>query len=206
MNKEQLKKIAADIEAKHGADARERIFGNLDKLTDDDDSVCNFFHRFIEGMDELNDSGFLMAVMAKNCPCSHSDFEIIIKEIYDESKTLFEFAQRLERGNLIEDVVSLEGNILFLTKHPFEKYGQHNHRGLFIKGCHCGLASRAKKEISNIFCHCCTVGFYGKMFGNALGTDVKVEFIESIISGGASCKAAIHLPPKNNNEAGDIHE
>ena len=206
MDQEWLGKIACDIEAKHGANVRKRIFGDLHKTPEDDGSVCEFFHRFVEGMDELDDYGFLTDIMAKHCPCGHQDFEVIIKKTYDESKTLEEFAERLKRGNLIEDLISLDVKVLTLTKHPFEKYGEHDHNGLFTKGCHCGLASHAQKPISNIFCHCCTVGFYGKMFKNALGIDVEVVFIDSVIIGGKSCTAAVYLPPKTVCESGDEHE
>ena len=206
MNKEWLTKLASDIEAKHGAIIRDRIFGNIKNLPEDDTAICSFFHKLVTEMDELDDREFLTSVMAENCPCGHRDFEVIIKKTYDESNTLEEFAERLDRGNLIEDLVSLDGNILTLTKHPFEKYGEHKHSGLFTKGCHCELASHAKEPISSTFCHCCTVGFYGKMFKNALGVDVKVEFIDSVIIGGKGCTAVIHLPLKQSNEEGDEHE
>ena len=206
MNKEWLSKLASAIEAKHGTVTRNRIFGDIANLSEDDIVICSFFHKLVSEMDELDDREFLTSVMANNCPCGHRDFEVIIKKTYDESNTLEEFAERLERGNLIEDLVSFEGNILTLTKHPFEKYGKHKHSGLFTKGCHCELASHAKEPISSIFCHCCTVGFYGKMFKNALGVDVKVEFIDSVIIGGKGCKAVIHLPPKPSKEVGKTHE
>ena len=206
MNKEWLSKLASDIEAKHGTVIRNKIFGDIVNLSEDDTDICSFFHKIVSEMDKLDDKYFLTSVMANNCPCGHKDFETIIKSTYNESDTLEEFAERLECGNLIEDLVSLNGNILTLTKHPFEKYGKHSHTGLFTKSCHCGLASHAKEPISNIFCHCCTVGFYGKMFKNALGVDVKVEFIDSVITGGKGCTAAIHLPLKSSNEAGETHE
>lgn len=194
MNKEWLERIASDIEAKHGTEAREKIFRNMQELSEDDDSVREFFHRFVKGMDELDDKEFLTSVMANNCPCGHSDAEKSIKKAYGKSKTLEEFAQRLEREGIIDDEVSLRGNVLTLTKYPFEKYGKHDHNGKYITLCHCELASHTMQPVSDIFCHCCTVGFYGKMFKNALGVDVKVVFRDSYIIGGKACTADIYLP------------
>ena len=198
MNKEWLEQLASDVEAKHGAEAREKIFGDIQGVHEDHESKRKWFQQFVSGMDGLDDKDFLTAMMSERCPCSHREFEGIIRENYDESETLEEFAGRLDRGNLIEDiVVSLEGNVLTLTKRPFEVYGKHSHTGPFSAACHCGLASYAEEPVSDIFCHCCTVGFLGKMFKNALGKDVRVDFIDSVIIGGKGCTAAVHLPEKN---------
>ena len=197
MNKNWLLKIAATIEAKHGSKTRQRIFGDIQSAPEDSESERKWFCQFINGMDELNDDRFLKTVMADRCPCGHPDFELILRDVYAESKDNKEFADRLAKDNLIEDIVTLEGNKLILTKQPFSKYGKHDHEGPFSKLCHCEIGSYAEKPISDIFCHCCTVGFLGKMFSNALGFEVKVEFVESVITGGKACTAIVYLPEKN---------
>lgn len=194
MNKEWLERIASDVEVKHCKEVRDKIFGNIQELSEDDDYVREFFHQFINGMDELDDKEYLTLVMANNCPCGHSDAEKSIRKAYSKSKTLEEFAQHLEREGIIDDEVSLCGNVLTLTKYPFEKYGKHDHSGKYITSCHCELASHSIQPVSDIFCHCCTVGFYGKMFKNALGVDIKVVFKDSYITGGKGCTADIYLP------------
>jgi hypothetical protein len=148
-------------------------------------------------MDNLNDKDFLTSILAEHCPCGHPEFEKIIRKIYDESKNLEEFADRLAKGNLIEDEVRLEGDALILTKKPFSIYGEHSHKEPYSTACHCELGSCTGKLISDIFCHCCTVGFYGKMFSNALGKKIKVEFMDSVITSGKGCTAAVYLPRKN---------
>lgn len=193
MNDKWIEAIASDIEAKHGTDARENIFGDIKNISDEE-AMCKFFARFIKGMDKLNDRDFLASVMAKNCPCGHSDAEESIRKAYSKSKTLEEFANCLKQDGIIDDEVSLCGNVLTLTKYPYKKYGKHDHTGKYITSCHCELASHTMQPISDIFCHCCTVGFYGKMFRNALGVDVKVIFKDSYIVGGKSCTADIYLP------------
>ena len=198
MNKEWLEQIAGNIETQYGTETRDRIFGDLHAVSGDHASVCEFFHKLILEMDKLDDRDFLTGVMAECCPCYHRDLEENIRKNYTESRTLEEFARRLDEDGIFDDTIKLEGNILLATKRPFEKHGKHDHTGPFTKTCHCPLASHAKQKVSDIFCHCCTVGFYGKMFKNALKQDVKVEFVESAITGGEGCTAAIYLPEMGN--------
>jgi AraC-like DNA-binding protein len=190
--------VADSIEAKYGAEVRNKIFGDIDVVSLNHDSLCKFFHKFVSEMDKLDDKEFLTGVMAECCPCYHRDLEENIRKNYAESRTLEEFARRLDEDGIFDDTIKLDGNILIATKRPFEKHGKHDHTGPYTTTCHCELASHAQQKVSDIFCHCCTVGFYGKMFKNALKQDVKVEFVESVITGGKRCTAAIHLPEKGN--------
>ena len=194
--KKWLLGLASDVEAKYGKNIRNDIYGDIQGVENDHDCIKKWFRQFINGMDKLDDKGFLTSILAERCPCGHAEFEGVIRQNYEESKSLEEFADRLANGNLIEDDVRLEGNTLILTKKPFSKYGKHDHKEPYSTTCHCGLGSHTDKPISDIFCHCCTVGFYGKMFKNALGRDIKVEFRDSVIIGGKGCTAAVYLPEK----------
>lgn len=198
MEKECLEQIANNIEAKYGEETRRLIFGDINNIYKGHTSACDFFHKFTREMDKLEYKDFLKSVMAECCPCYHRDIEKNIRKNYEESKTLEEFARRLDEDKLFDDKIKLEGNVLIATKRPFEVFGEHGYTGPFTKTCHCELASHAQQTVSDIFCHCCTVGFYGKMFKNALGQDIKVKFIESAITGGKGCTAAIYLPEKGN--------
>jgi hypothetical protein len=195
-----LEGIADDIEAKYGSEIRGRIMGDFRNINDDHESVKMWFSGFIAGMNELDDKAFITSVLAVRCPCSHSELEANIRKNYQESGDLHDFVKRLDSDGLFEDSVSLEGNVLIATKKPFSRYGKHNHTEPYSTSCHCNLGSRASKPISAIFCHCCTVGFYGKMFRNALNMDIKVEFRDSVITGGKGCTAAIYLPGKGREE------
>jgi hypothetical protein len=151
-------------------------------------------------MDELDDKDFLTAVLTNRCPCRYTDAEEDIKKLYEETATLEEFVVRLDENGIFQDKVELRGNVLYATKLPWLKCSEllglrgHQHEGRYTATCHCFLASHTNEPISDIFCHCCTVGYYGKMFENALGVEVKVEFVDSVIIGGKGCTAAIHLP------------
>ncbi len=195
MSENWLENLASDVEANYGEKARIRIFVDLQNMSSDPSSESEWFNnQFIPGMDELDNKDFLTIMMAKHCPCRCSHIEENIQKNYDASKTLEEFVSRLNKDGLFDDMLRLEGNVLYATKYPYEKYGKHNHIGPYTTKCHCNLASCTQKPISDIFCHCCTVGFYSKMFKIALNQDVKVKFISSVISGGEGCTTAIYLP------------
>jgi len=202
MNKQWISSLTGDIEAKYGKPMCEKMFGDTDKIKNDYDSLTAWFNNFIVAMDNLGESDYMKTLMASHCPCRYADAEEDIKKVYEESETLEEFVAQLDCNGIFQDNVELRGNVLYATKLTWSKSREllglcgHNHKGCYAESCHCFLASHINKPISNIFCHCCTVGYYSKMFRNALGFDVKVDFIGSVISGGEGCTAAIHLPAK----------
>jgi len=152
-------------------------------------------------MDNLNDKIFLQKMMATHCPCG-GDTEKdgkIIKEFYNKSQTLEEFVDLLDKWQHsmwqgVEDIAELRGNVLYLTKKPMSNQDS----GKCGMGCHCFLGRKTDVFISDIFCHCCTIGHTGRPFQYAFGDDIKMEFIDSIICGGKGCTMAIHLPEKGN--------
>jgi len=199
MDKKWLSLLAGVIEERHGKDARDRIFGDIDSLPSTSLSNCHeavsaWFERFTSGMDELDDKDFLTAMMAEHCPCGGGETGFArtakrYKDNYEKSETLEEFVEMTKFG----DRKKLVGNVLYLTKYRVS----NKNRGECGKGCHCGLARHTDKYISDIFCYCCTVGHTGKPFQIAFGDDIKLEFIDSLIIGGKGCTMAIHLPEKN---------
>jgi len=203
MNTEWISQLAGDVEKRYGKETRSKIFGDINSVKNNHKSVSEWFENFVDRMDELGDKKFLTAMMADRCPCRYAEAEEDIKNLYEESKNLEEFVSRLDENGIFQDKVELRGNVLYATKLSWSDCRKllgingHSHKGCYTESCHCYLASHTNKQISDIFCYCCTVGYYGKMFKNALGVDVKVEFVDSVITGGAGCTAAIHLPEKN---------
>lgn len=192
-----LEELAEAVEARHGMEACDKIFGDISGLTPDHEILAEWFGKFNLALDELDDKEFLTTAIAGLCPCRSPEIEENIRKNYEESKDLREFVDRLDKDGLFEDKVSLDGNVLLATKHPFSKYGTHGHNGPYATTCHCYIGNHAEKPVSDIYCHCCTVGYYGKMFKNALNKDVKVKLVESVLSGGKNCTAAIFLPEKS---------
>jgi len=200
MNKTWLVRLANDIEERFGKEKRNQIFGDISAIKIEQEFLAGWFEKFTSGMDELDDKEFLRQMMVKRCPCGGGDAQNgqKMKEFYDNSETLVEFVDQFRewlhkkyRGDI--DKMELRGNILYMIKHPVKS----KKAGSCGKGCHCSLAKYTEKVVSDIFCHCCTIGHTGGMFKAAFGADIKMEFIESIICGGNECTMAIHLPIKH---------
>jgi len=199
MNKQWLSCLASDIEEKYGKETRNRIFGDIDSMIHTPEYLSAWFENFTTGMDELDDKEFLQQMMANRCPCG-GDYEKdgrAMKEIYDKSDTLAEFVDSNRKWMHDKyggtDIMELRGNVLYMIKPP----GGHTVTGSCGDGCHCFLARFTEKTVSDIFCHCCTIGHTGRPFQVAFGDDIKMEFIESTICGGKECTMAVYLPEKN---------
>ena len=199
MNKRWISQLSDDIEVKHGKEARDRIFGDIDGMVHTSEGLSAWFGNFATGMDELNDKQFLQQMMAIHCPCG-GDYENdgkAMRDFYDKSDTLTEFVDSHKKwlydkydGDI--DAMELRGNVLYMTK----PLGGCTDTGRCGKGCHCWLAMHTDKTVSDIFCYCCTIGHTGRPFQVAFGVDVKMEFVESIICCGKGCTMAIYLPDK----------
>ena len=202
MNKQWLLCLANDIEERHGKETCKRIFGDIDSMTHTPEYLSAWFEIFTNGLDELNDKEFLQQMMVNRCPCG-GDYEKdgkAMKDFYNKSDTLAEFVGLYRKwlydkyeGDI--DAMELHGNVLYMTKPS----GGSTNTGTCGRGCHCWLAMHTNKTISDIFCHCCTIGHTGRPFQVAFGDDVKMEFVESIICGGKSCVMTVHLPEKEHS-------
>ena len=59
--------------------------------------------------------------------------------------------------------------------------------------CYCGQVKQTKKLFpSTTYCQC-GVGWVKQLFESALGREVGVEFVQSVITGGETCKFLIHV-------------
>ena len=196
MNKNWLKQLACDVEAKHGKEKRDLIFGNIDDLQDNPKFLSAWFENLTTEMDNLDDKEFLQKMMAERSPCRGDDAGNgkIIKDLHEKSGSLAEFVDNFRDyftkkfGEI--DKLELRGDVLYMIK----PLGGSTDTGSSGKGCHCWLAKHANRAVSDIFCHCCTIGHTGGMFVAAFGDDVRLEHVESIISGGKECTMAVHLP------------
>ena len=194
MRKTWVSKLAGEVEMKYGKEVSNRIFGDFHNVPKDPDAEKEWFYQFTKGMDELGDKEFLTSIMAKHCPCGYNHAVRSIKKYYEQSTNTQDFVKQLDESGEFGDFIELKENVMYATKPPMN----HKQAGSCGKGCHCSLARLTDKLISDIFCYCCTVGYYKKMFKKALGVDVNVEFVDSIVTGGKGCTAAIHLPERDS--------
>jgi len=199
MDKQWISLLAGDIESQYGKETRGSVFGDIDSVQNDHESLSAWFDHFTTEMDELDDKKFLQRMMANRCPCGgdYADDGKMMRIFYDKSGTLTEFVDSYRKwlynkydGDI--DAMELTGSVLYMIK-PWKKSETANRCG---EGCHCGLAMHTNKTVSDIFCYCCTIGHTGRSFQFAFGNDIKMKFIESIITGGKECTMAVYLPEK----------
>ena len=198
MNREWLLQLANDIEERYGNEDRNRLFNDIDSMGHNSESLSEWFENFTTELDKLNDKEFLQQMMANRCPCG-GDYEtdgMAMRNHYDQSNTLEEFVESNRKWMLDKygdtDIMELRDNVLYMTK-PLSDCTDSGSCG---KGCHCWLAMHTNNAVSNIFCHCCTIGHTGRPFQVAFGKDIMMEFVESIICGGKACVMMVHLPEK----------
>ena len=199
MNIQWLLQLAENIETKYGKNSRDRIFGDINSIQDKPECLSAWFENFTNGLDELNDKKFLQQLIAEHCPCG-GDYEKdgkAIKDIYDKSDSLVDFVNANKKWMLDKygdtDEMELRGNVLYMTK----PLGGCAETGRYGKGCHCWLAMHTNTAVSDIFCHCCTIGHTGRPFQVAFGNDIRMELVESIVCGGKKCIMAIYSPDKD---------
>jgi len=109
-----------------------------------------------------------------DCACGPETGKINkLTKIYRSSENLDDFAaktNKLDCGFTIE----YEEDCLYLV------YPQ----------CYCSCVKRIDKPVSKTWC-CCTLGYTKKMFENILDRAVEVELIESVKTGGKTCRVKI---------------
>jgi hypothetical protein len=195
MNKACLKQLASDIKEKYGNEISDSIFGDINEIDNGHKAIASWFSNFVKSLDNLDDKEFVKKMLTDRSPCIWKEGERveIIRKSYEESQSFEEFASLLGERS-VGDRVEFNDNVLYLIKNPVDK----KDIGSCGKGCHCALACHTEEYISDIFCHCCTVGFCGRPFRKVFGDDIRVEFIESFITNGNPCKTAIYVPKKAN--------
>jgi hypothetical protein len=196
MRKRWLNQLAKDIETQYGKEIRDNIFGDIDGISNDHEEISAWFANFIKGLDGLDDKEFVKEMMAKRCPCGWKEKarEEAVRNSYENSQSFEEFALLCEKSGVVSQKIEYKDNVLYLLKNPMS----HKSAGSCGKGCHCSLARITDEYISDLFCHCCTVGFDGRPFRKVFGDDIKVEFIESFVTNGNPCKTAVYIPIKEN--------
>jgi len=115
-------------------------------------------------------------VIMENCgrECCGPKHSKHVKKLMDESKSIEEFVNKLSRGG-----------VKFKIKDKNTIIGEYNK-------CYCSLVNQIQKPFSSkIYCHC-GVGYIKQQFESALNKPVKVELVQSVITGAEKCKFLIN--------------
>lgn len=194
INKEWLGDIAKQIEADYGMEKKNEVIGNIETIGDNETEVRAWFEAFLQRLSDKEIEDYARKLLESHCPCRCELIEQNIRKNYEISATLIEFADNLRKDGLFDDDITIkEGSLIATKRFAYECGIKHQHADTHYAKCHCTLGSIVKKPVPDVFCHCC-VGFYKKMFKEALGIDIKVEMLSSVITGGEACSTAIYFP------------
>jgi hypothetical protein len=220
-----LSKLSSCLDKIAGGDARKKILQGSKKLTSDShsDEIIEWTRQAMERLDVLVDEEKRIEIMTA-CACRYPESELSeIRDAHAKAKDIgvahrmltdkyVSFLKndlRLE-DDLVEEIMNRgwglagvrEGNTIIATKIPksgnlveyLKETDREKRRALY---CHCPRIREAigsNKKISPTYCYC-GAGFYKGIWEYILQQPVKVELLESVLSGDEVCKVAIDLPP-----------
>jgi len=100
------------------------------------------------------------------------------KQFMSESKSIKEFLNKLNKHGIGGGRLRLKG--------------KNTVTGGYDR-CYCGQVKKTQKPFpTKTYCQC-SVGWYKQLFESALGKEVEVELISSIITGAKTCEFLIHI-------------
>jgi len=217
-------RLARAVESAAGEEIRDLVLQGGEELTQETGTTekiiwsCGALDLLAENTDEETGREILTS-----CACRYPVEDLQdVKEAYQSSGNLDLAVEMLQEKfihftreilgleeELIAEINSLgwglagrrDGNTIIATKIPksgflvdyFNEADPEEKRRLY---CHCPRVREGvglEPALPEIYCYC-GAGFYQGIWEEILGEPVRVEVLESVMSGGDVCKIAIHLP------------
>ena len=128
----------------------------------------------------------IMESCGRNCASINKRVIESAKKRRKKFKDLDAFLEAEQRKPMKGTRLSKDGNILcqYYTPHTFTQPMR----------CYCSLLRGLPKDISVSLTYChCSKAFVQKLWESVLEKPVKVELLQSVISGDSECKFAVHL-------------
>jgi hypothetical protein len=175
-----------------GENVRKVVMEGSESL--DSSSESQEFAEWVKGamerLDNLVDETTRYQIMhncGQNCFQEYQEVIQFAKDRFQHSKSLDDFLENEPQKHFPGTRLRREGNVLYQVYDPT----------LFVKAlrCYCYLLRDlpSNKTVSLTYCHC-SEGFIKSYWEAVLGKPVKVEILESAISGGKECRFAIYIP------------
>jgi len=147
--------------------------------------VRDAIHRLDSSVDEKTRIQ-IMESCGRNCASINKRVIESAKKRRKKFKDLDSFLEAEQRKPMKGTRLHLEGNILYqyYTPHAFTQPMR----------CYCSLLRGLPKDtsVSLTYCHC-SKAFVQKLWESVFEQPVKVELLQSVVSGDSECKFAVHL-------------
>jgi len=168
-----------------------KVMAGSEQITEKTDKrkTAEWIKSAMEKLDALVDEKTRVQIM-QNCGynCAKKNSKVIERAVARRKKyvSINEFLEAEQQKPQKGTRLAKEGNILyqFYTPQAFTRPMR----------CYCGLLRGLPNEqtVSKTYCNC-SRGFVEKFWENVLGRPVKVDLLQSVVSGDKECKFAIHL-------------
>ncbi len=188
---EMIKSIEGSVSQFAGEDVKRKVMEGADALTAKSSKadVAMWVKGAMERLDALVDEETRVKIM-ENCgyACANVNKRVIegAKARRRKFKSVDEFLEAELRKPMRGTKLIREGNMLYQFYTP----------ATFAKSlrCYCGLLRGlpTDEQVSKTYCNC-SKGFVKKLWESVLEKPVKVDLIQSAVSGSKECKFAIHL-------------
>ncbi len=141
-------------------------------------------------LDDLVDQGTRERIMqncGRNCSLEYGEVIQCARERFLQHRNLDDFLDSEMKMHCPGIRLRRDGNILYQMYDPISLAKSTR--------CFCSLLRKLPHDenVSMTYCHC-SKGFVSNYWGQIFGKPVKVEILESVISGGKECRFAIHIP------------
>jgi predicted hydrocarbon binding protein len=186
-----IEEILGNIERFSGKKIKDQIIIGAEKLSPNTKkpALALWVKNTVAKMDNLVDEKTRLEIM-ENCgySCAKKNKRVIetMKTRSDKHKTLDDFIEAEIKKPLSGTRLERKGNILYqyYTPQSFSRPMR----------CYCSLVNGLplNETMSATYCHC-SKGFVKKLWEAVLKRSVKVELLQSVLSGQQECKFAIHF-------------
>lgn len=218
------RKLSKQLESRAGAAARDQILNVARRLDEDINQleVIMWTREVIHRMASALEAQTCRDVMT-DCACHYpeeqlkplralyqrtGDLRQVHVALQEQFETFLRESLKLDDSMIVSVVTRgwgaagiLEGDSIIATKIPksgclrdyFQESDPEVRRTMY---CHCPRvrdAIKAGEELPRLYCYC-GAGFYKHIWETILQEMVRVEVLESVLSGGEVCKVAIRLP------------
>lgn len=186
-----IREIGKNLDRFAGEAIRKKVMEGSEQITatSSKSKIANWVKGVMERLDTLVDEKTRIQVM-ENCGYSCA---VVNKRVMEKAKarrkkykSIDEFLEAEQRNPMTGTRLVREGDVMyqFYTPHSYTRPMR----------CYCSLLRGlpADERISLTYCHC-SKGFVKKFWEGVLERPVKVELIQSVVSGAQECKFAIYL-------------
>jgi len=189
---QMIKEFGKTVEHIAGKTASNHVMQGYENLTKSSskEKISLWIRDAVRRLDSTIDHEMRVQIMedcGRNCALVNKRVIESAKNRRKKFKDLNAFLEAEQHRPMKGTRLVREGNILYQSYLP--------HSFSPPMRCYCSLLRGLPKDtsVSLTYCHC-SKAFVRKLWESVLEQPLKVELLQSVVSGGSECKFAIHLP------------